>query len=59
MPKLTIRAIRYGRTYGKTDPDYRTASFLKIFKSSFSKFAIFKILTKYLKIQLAVKWLTA
>ena len=30
MPKLTKRAIRYGRTYGRTDPNYRKASLLTI-----------------------------
>ena len=34
MPKLTEKAIRYGRTdgrtEGRTDPIYRKASFLKI-----------------------------
>ena len=34
MPKLTKKAIRYGRTdgrtYGRTDPNYRKASLLKI-----------------------------
>ena len=30
MPKLTIRAIRYGRTDGQTDPNNRKASFLNI-----------------------------
>ena len=29
MPKLTKRAIHYGWTYGRTDPNYRKASFLK------------------------------
>ena len=35
MPKLTKKAIRYGRTdgrtYGRTHPNYRKASLLKIF----------------------------
>ena len=30
MPKLTKKAIRYGRTDGRTDPNYRKASLLKI-----------------------------
>ena len=29
MPKLTKKAIRYGRTDGRTDPNYRKASLLK------------------------------
>ena len=29
MPKLTEKAIRYGRTDGRTDPNYRKASLLK------------------------------
>ena len=30
MPKLPKKAIRYGRTYERTDPNYRKASLLKI-----------------------------
>ena len=30
MTKLTKKAIRYGRTDGHTDPNYRKASLLKI-----------------------------
>ncbi len=30
MPKLSKKAIRYGRTYGRTDPNYRKATLLKI-----------------------------
>ena len=30
MPKLTKRAIPYGRTYGLTGPNYRKASLLEI-----------------------------
>ena len=41
MPKLTEKAIRYGRTYGgtdgrtdgRTDPNYRKASLLKNLKN--------------------------
>ena len=29
MPKLTKKATRYGRTYGRTDPNYRKALLLK------------------------------
>ena len=29
MPKLTQKAIRYGRTDGRTDPNYRKASNLE------------------------------
>ena len=29
MPKLTEKAIRYRRTDGRTDPNYRKASLLK------------------------------
>ena len=29
MTKLTKKAIRYGRTYRRTDPNYRKASLLK------------------------------
>ena len=29
MTKLTKKAIRYGRTDGRTDPNYRKASLLK------------------------------
>ena len=30
MPKLTIKAIRYGATDERIDPNYRKASLLKI-----------------------------
>ena len=30
MHKLTKKAIRYGRTYGRTDHNYRKASLLKM-----------------------------
>ena len=29
MTKLAKKAIRYGRMYGRTDPNYRKASLLK------------------------------
>ena len=34
MPKLRKKAIRYGLTYGRTDPNYRKASLLKSKKST-------------------------
>ena len=34
MPKLTKRAVRYGHTDGRTDPNYRKASLLKMTKKT-------------------------
>ena len=39
MPKLTKKAIRYGRTDGRTDPNYRKDSLLKMQGKSSSVYA--------------------
>ena len=36
MPKLAKKAICYGRTDGRTDPNYRVASLLKRMTTSIS-----------------------
>ena len=50
MPKLTKKAIRYGGTYGQTDPNYRKASLLKI-NRSYIGVATKDLITKDLMIQ--------